>query len=123
MEYWEDRNCSKAYLDLLDKEQEAYDAFKATDYSDEGLETLQKFLQEMDEELDKLAPEDFGLSNGDYFVDMSYHDRKLYKIEEDRLYKHSTNDVWYRSPDYSLKNAMGLTKKGKWLRFREAPLG
>lgn len=121
MEYYSDRCCSKAYQDLIDYRQAALEDFLLTD----DLVEYQAALTEIDEKVNKLVPSDFGLSNGDYFVDMSYGVRYLFKIEDDVLYQHSTNDVWYRlNPvSYNLENAMSLTLKGKWMRFREAPLG
>lgn len=119
MEYWEDRNCSKAYLDLIDLQQQAFEIFQNTD----NLENYQEHLADIDEEINKLGPEDFGLTNGDYFVDLTYDIRKLYKIEDGVLKRHSTNDVWYKTREETLQHAMGMTMKGKWMRFREAPLG
>ena len=121
MEYWEDRNCSKAYLKLLEWEDEAFVMYRI-EKSDDLLEQYQERMRQIKEEINKLGPEDFGLSNGDYFVDVTYDTRKLYKIEDGVLKRHSTNDVWYKTREETLQHAMGMTKKGKWMRFWEAPL-
>ncbi len=119
MEYWEDRNCSKAYLDLIDLKEQAFESFMNTD----NLENYQEHLADINVEINKLGPEDFGLSEGDYFVDVTYYTRLLFKIEDGILYQHSVNDVWYKTRTETLQHAMGMTMKGKWMRFREAPLG
>lgn len=120
MEYWEDRNCSKRYNEIIDA---THEVFLKMESEEATLEEYQAALQLENDLLSLLDPEDFGLSNGDYFVDMTYFVRLLFKIEEDVLYQHSVNDVWHRAIDEDLRHAMGMTRKGKWLRFREAPLG
>lgn len=122
MEYWEDRNCSKAYLKLLEWEDEAFVMYRI-ETSDDLLEQYQERMRQIKEEIDKLGPEDFGLAEGDYFVNLTYNVRHLYKIEDGVLKQHSTNDVWYKTRTETLQHAMGMTMKGKWMRFREAPLG
>lgn len=120
MEYWEDRNCSKRYNEIIDA---THEVFVKMDEGTATLEEYQEALQKEKELLSELAPEDFGLSNGDYFVDLTYSTRKLYKIEDGRLCRHDTNDWWYQTREETLRDAMSLTRKGKWMRFREAPLG
>lgn len=119
VEHWEDRNCSKAYLNIIDERQSALEIFEESDDLDE----FQSRLRELDDRSKDLGPEDFGLSNGDYFVDLTFGIRKLYKIEDGRLLRHDTNDWWYKTREETLEFAMGMTRKGKWMRFREAPLG
>lgn len=124
MEYWEDRNCSKRYNEIVDA---THEVFLKMESGDATLEEYQEALLLEEGLLNTLNPEDFGLSNGDYFVDVAYGVRlRLLKIEDDVLYEHSVNDVWHNTnnqPGNNLASAMSLTRKGKWLRFREAPLG
>lgn len=121
MEYWEDRNCSEAYLFIIDARQRALESFQATD----DLDLFQERINGLDDQANELKPEDFGLSNGDYFVSLIGDIRHLFKIEDDVLKQHSTNDVWHKltTSATNLETAMSMTRKAKWMRFREAPLG
>lgn len=120
MEYWEDRNCSKRYNEIVDA---THEVFLKMESGDATLEEYQAAIGLGEQLLAELAPEDFGLSEDDYFVDVTYTTRKLYRIHNGKLQRHSENDWWFNTNGETLKGVMSLTRKGKWLRFREAPLG
>lgn len=118
---YEETHCSKRYNKIVDATHEVFLSMEA------GFLTLEEYqlaLKIEAECLAELGPEDFGLQVGDIFVDVTrYNLRSMYRIAFDgRLLQHTENDGWLMQKEYSLRDAMGLTMKGKWLRMREIGL-